>query len=160
MAGVDLHGLITVCEEWSLLLRAGRSVGRNVGLQPTKQGCRLGGFGRLKMQIRSIGADRREGELQLAYVPAEIGEEPIVDQGLGDIVRSPRHWNRVDSVATNGDSHAGPEGGGGVGQPQVDVAMLSERGEHEQVVGVKPGGAEDRQSFRKVAVLGRDPQPG
>ena len=30
--------------------------------------------------------------------------------------------------------------------------MLGECGEHEQVVGIQPGGAEDRQPFRKIAV--------
>ena len=47
-----------------------------------------------------------------------------------------------------------------MGQPEVDVAMLGERGEHEQMVRVQTGGAEDREPFRKVTVLGRSPQPG
>ena len=32
---------------------------------------------RFVMQIRGIGADRAEGELKLAYVTAEIGQEPM-----------------------------------------------------------------------------------
>ena len=34
------------------------------------------------MQIRGIRADRAERELELAYVTAEIGEEPIAEPRL------------------------------------------------------------------------------
>src|SRR4029453_9947244 len=72
--GMELHGLVVFGEEWSRLLRKGCSVGCNVRLQPSEQGGRLGGFTRFVMQIRGIGADQGEGELQLAYVSAEISE--------------------------------------------------------------------------------------
>ena len=112
------------------------------------------------MQIRGIGADRGEGELKLADVPAEIGEEPIVDQSRRDIVRAPRQVRSTESVALSGEFHTGPEGGGGVRQPEVDIAMRAECGEYEQMVRIESSGAEDRQPLREITGLRRKPQPG
>ena len=93
------------------------------------------------MQIRGLGAGSGESELELAYVPAEISEEPIADQSFRSIVCSSRH---AESVAMGAESQTGPEGGGGVGQPKVDVAMFGECGEDEQVIRIQSSGAEDR----------------
>ena len=57
-------------------------------------------------------------------------------------------------MAMGADGQLVPEGRGGVGQPKMDVAVLGQRGEHQQVVGVQPGGAEDRQPFGKITGLG------
>src|SRR5688500_5160365 len=105
-------------------------------------------------------ADRGESELELAYVPAQIGEEPIAGQGFRRIVCPSRYARWADSVAVRGESHARPEGRGGVSQPKVDVAMLGQCGEDEQVVRIQSGGAEDREPFRKITGLRCEPQPG
>ena len=64
--------------------------------------------------------------------------------GIG-AARGHAHGHRRDAV---------PQGGGGVRQPQVHVAVAGEGGEHGQVVRGQAGGAEQRQPLRQGAARG------
>ena len=91
MAGMELDARVTFAEEWSFLFGRRCSVGCDVGLQPTEQGCRHGGFMRFLMQIHGIRAGRTECDLEFAYVTAEIGEQPMANQCFAGIIHASRH---------------------------------------------------------------------
>ncbi len=85
---------------------------------------------------------RRERPLELAQVPAEGGEQGVADAQVG-----------VVGPARDGAGCADegvPERRGGVGQPQVDVAVLTERGEELHLGDGDPGVPEQREPRRQV----------
>ena len=96
----------------------GLVVGTQVGLEPLEQG-RCGIRGRLLERL--VGRPRHgEGALQLARVAPQPGEQRMSDELDAAIQRS-RHRAGRD---LGGDRL--PPGGGGLGEPDVDVAMLGE----------------------------------
>src|SRR5512132_699444 len=118
------------------------------------------------MRVRRIRADLGQRELQLAYITTQVGEEPMVDQGSGGVIRASRTsrlfmpvpW--ADSVALRGGLGTRPKSGGGVHQPEVHVAMISEGREYAQVIRVQPCRSEYRQALREVAALRLALEPG
>ena len=99
-----------------------------------------------------VGARRRgQAQLQLADVAAERAEQRVARQLRGGVGAAGGHpaGDRRDPV---------PQRGGGVRQPQVDVAAVGERGEHGQVIGREAGGAEQREPLRQGGERGIAPQ--
>ena len=125
VTGMELHTAVTAIQTWSLIQRSNWAVHRDVGLQPAEQGL-LARFKGFVLQIRGMGSDRAECQLQLTYVPAEVGEEPMANQGFCGVARASQHLRCSESVAIGCGLHTRPEGGGGMCQPEMHVAMLGE----------------------------------
>jgi len=98
--------------------------------------------------------------LKLAHVAAQVGEESMVDQGLRDVVGASRELARLQFIDLRCGLDAGPERGGGVGQPEMHIAMISKSRKHEQMVGIEPGRAEYRHTLWEVAAFRLEPEPG
>ena len=97
--------------------------------------------------VRVDAGEARQPQLQFPDVPAERGEQRMARELGGGIgaARGHAHGQRRDAV---------PQGGRGVRQPQVHVAMAGEGREHGQVVRGQAGGAEQRQPLRQGAARG------
>ena len=91
-----------------------------------------------------------EPELELAGVPAEVGEQRMADALLALVARTQRQ--RVQGFAAG--QAASPEGRRWMGQPEMDVPVHGQRGEHLPMVGVEPGDAEHRQPFGQAGPAG------
>src|SRR4029450_12914864 len=142
MAGMEAYARVAAIEKWPLSFGPWCAVGRDVGLQPAKQGRRRGWLDGCMMDISRIRVDLGRGQLKLAYVAAQIRQEPVVHQLLGGVVGASRWLAGTQTVAQRGRLHAIPQLGGGGGQQQVHTSRLSERGEYAEVIRIQSGGAE------------------
>ena len=136
MTGVNLDGSVAGPQR---ALGAGIRVVAELALQMTQQGvgCQVGG------QVPVIGGEHMlcEPDPKLPGVAAERTK-----QRVGDM-------RRRGVLATAGGlawTEFAPQRRRGVGQPQVDLALVAECRQDLQLVGGKATGTEDGQTFREV----------
>ena len=149
VTGVQLHTAVAGIEHRARGSRPGLGVGGDVRLQPRQQRGRWRFGGGRVVDVVDRDVHRAQPQLQLADVPPEVGEQPVVHAILALVVRP-----RCRAVEGFDRSQLIPEGGGRMGQPEMNVPVLRQCGEHQPVVVLEPGDAEDREPFGQTRPAG------
>ncbi len=149
MAGVHLEaavvgGRLTACSQRSV----GHPVGAQVRLEPAEPGGRIGDVG----PPRRVDTHAVEDPAQLPAVATERGEQGVVDVRHGRVVVAGHH--------RAGAAELVPQRRRGLGQPEVDVALLPQRGEQLDLGGREPGVSEEREPVGEVEPGFAPAQPG
>ena len=151
VAGVYLQGSVGWIEERSRRRDRVRVILQGL-LQPPEQGQ----WTLSERMVMVLDGLRSGGdpELQLAGVAAEARQQDVAGN-VGRLVVTP--IRDLARIGEGGDLL--PQSGGGMREPQVDVAVLGERDDDVELRGCQPGGPEQRQPVRQVYQIRLGAQP-
>ena len=80
------------------------------------------GFECLVVHVRCTRADLGQRELQFAYITTQVGEQPMVDQGFGGVIRASRTSQCLLCSALGSCMYVGP-----IPLPCVAALTLAQR---------------------------------